>query len=115
MTEANLLKHVLLRVNALGARLFRNQVGQYQLADGRWLRSGLCKGSSDLIGWTSVKVTPAMVGQHIAVFTAVEVKAANGRVSDEQRLFVSAVQNNGGIACVAFSVDDVARAVGAFK
>ena len=35
----------------LGMKLWRNQVGTYKLADGRYISSGLCVGSSDLIGY----------------------------------------------------------------
>ena len=56
-------------------RLFRNQVGQ--LPDprtGRYIQFGLAKGSSDLIGFKTVKVTPDMVGQEIAQFVSLEIK-----------------------------------------
>jgi hypothetical protein len=56
-------------------RVFRNQVGAYKLADGRYISSGLCPGSHDYIGWQSVKITPAMVGATIAVFTSIEFKS----------------------------------------
>lgn len=90
--------------------LFRNNVGTaYQGQMGsisgdrvllypRFVEFGLCKGSSDLIGWTEITITPDMVGKRIAVFTAVEVKTKTGRVSDEQKNFIKNVNNAGGIA-----------------
>ena len=47
-----------------------------------------------------------MVGQQIAVFTSIEVKAATGRIRPEQQQWLNAVQAAGGIAGVARSVED---------
>lgn len=101
MSESRVLREVQLEASRLGARVLRNQVGQYKLADGRYLRSGLCVGSSDLIGWYSRTITPHDVGSTIAVFTAIECKSGSGRLSDEQKQFIDAVLLAGGIAgCV---------------
>lgn len=89
-------------------RLFRNQVGKYKLQDGRWLSSGLCVGSSDLIGWTPVLVTQDMVGQTLAVFTAIETKAVGKKATSAQSNFIGAVVHDGGIAKLAYSVEDIA-------
>ena len=67
---------------------------------------GLCKGSADLIGWTTRTITPEMVGQQIAVFTSIEVKSSSGRVKPEQQQWLNAVQAAGGIAGVARSVGE---------
>jgi hypothetical protein len=57
-----------------------------RLACGRGaVRFGLCKGSSDLIGLRSLEITPELVGQRLAQFVALEVKAAQGVPSPEQR------------------------------
>ena len=40
-------------------------------------------------------------------FMAIEVKSAKGRLSDEQKIFLQRVSENGGIAIVARSVEDV--------
>lgn len=59
-------------------------------------------GQSDLQGWTEVVVTPEMVGQPVAVFTAIECKRTkNGRTSEDQANFVAQVTKAGGIAGVA--------------
>lgn len=103
MNESSLSHHIQLGASEQGTTLFRNQTGRYQLKDGRWLSSGLCIGSSDLIGWTSVEVTQEMVGKKIAVFTAVEVKSPDVRAVPEraQKIFLDAVERDGGIAmCV---------------
>lgn len=94
---------------ALGTRhdlkVFRNQVGQ--LPDprtGRPVQFGLARGSSDLIGWRTVTITPEMVGQRIAVFTSIEVKTSTGRVTPAQRHWIDAVRLAGGLAAVVRSV-----------
>lgn len=79
-------------------RLFRNNCGALQDASGRWVHYGLADGSSDLIGWT--------VRNGVAVFTALEVKSAKGRVTPEQQQFIDAVREAGGIAGVCRSVGD---------
>lgn len=59
-------------------------------------------GQSDLNGWLSMVVTPQMVGQRIAVFTALEAKRTEGgRTSGDQLNFVNQVTQAGGIAGVA--------------
>lgn len=105
-SESALLYRLLLRSSELGARLFRNQVGQYRLADGRVIRSGLCVGSADLIGYLPVTIRPDHVGQTLAVFVALEAKTATGRLRPEQQRFLRAVQQHGAIANVVRSVAD---------
>jgi hypothetical protein len=86
-------------------RLWRNNTGALKDAAGRLVRYGLCPGSSDLIGLRQVVVTPDMVGQTLAVFTAIEVKD-RGRATAEQEAFLQAVATLGGMAGVARSVED---------
>ncbi len=114
--ESALLKRLLLRASRLGARLFRNQVGVYRLARpecrecqsrGRIISSGFCPGSSDLVGWLPLTVTPDMVGQRLAVFVAVEAKTASGRVSPAQVAFLRAVNDAGGRGHVVRGVDEL--------
>ena len=47
-----------------------------------------------------------MVGQQVAVFTSIEVKALTGRLRPEQRQWLEVVAVAGGIAGVARSVAD---------
>lgn len=117
MTEAELLQQIRL---ALGRklRLFRNNVGQAWVGEvhrrgqemwiknPRVLHAGLCEGSSDLIGWKSVTITPDMVGRKLAVFTAIEAKSKTGRPTTDQTLFLTVVREAGGIAVLARSVED---------
>jgi hypothetical protein len=106
VSESDLLYRLLVRGSELGARLFRNNVGKLRDARGRLVTYGLCVGSSDLIGYLPVTITPAMVGQRVAVFVAIEAKTATGRLRPEQRQFLRVVQGHGGLCCVARSVED---------
>lgn len=124
MNETNLTRQIMLALSPTGCRIFRNNVGtgwvgkNQRLEDGsvliknpRPLHAGLAEGSSDLVGWTPVTITPDMVGQTVAVFTSLEVKTSNGRVRDKQRQWIDAVRSSGGIAGVVRGVDDALRAV----
>lgn len=130
MSERDVQNKILLTCGRGDARLFRNNVGvgwtgqtrrftraetvivrpgDLLIQNPRPLHAGLCEGSSDLIGWRSVEITPDMVGQRIAVFAGIEVKAERGRASEEQRRFIDAVAAAGGIAGVARSPDEAAE------
>lgn len=105
MTEAELLKKLMLDGSKLGLRLFRNQVGSYELKDGRWITSGLCVGSSDLIGYLPIAITREMVGRRVAVFVAVEAKGPHGRARPEQQQFVDVINQAGGIGVITQGPD----------
>ena len=47
-----------------------------------------------------------MVGQKIAIFTAIEVKSDTGKSSEAQKNFLQMVENFGGISGVARSVQE---------
>lgn len=114
MLETELLKRIQVRASSLGWRLLRNNVGlawtgtvyrtgapdTILLRCARRIRSGLCVGSSDLIGWREVTITPAMVGTKVAVFSALEVKTKTGKLSPQQFSFIDAVRKAGGYARV---------------
>jgi len=103
--EADIMRRIMIRASELGARVFRNNTGQAwqgevtQLANGdvlirnpRPVRMGLCKGSSDLIGWNKA-----------GRFVALEVKRPGGRPTPDQGLFISVVRGSGGIGSVVHS------------
>jgi VRR-NUC domain len=104
--------------------LFRNNTGQAWagrtqrmgkdviLYDARPFHGGLCVGSSDLIGWKTVQVTPDMVGKPLAVFCAIEVKSLTGRATEEQRNFIGQVQRAGGLAGIAKTVGEAQAILG---
>lgn len=88
-SEAQILKAVMLEASKLGLRVFRNHVGGFYAQDGSYNRTGLCKGSSDLIGWTDC-----------GRFAAIEVKRVGGRASKEQVNFIERVNSAGGFGII---------------
>jgi hypothetical protein len=111
-SEQFIQQHIRLTCSTGATRLFRNNTGTLRDQHGRPVSFGLCKGSADLIGWTTRTITPEMVGSQVAVFTSIEVKAASGRLRPEQRQWLDAVQAAGGIGGVARSVDDARALLG---
>ena len=115
MNERDNQDAILKASSEMGARLFRNNVGKgyvgklifkgrdVLIKGFRVLHAGLCQGSSDLIGWDTILITPEMVGKKIAVFKAVEVKARNGLPTKEQVNFINQVNKAGGIGIIANS------------
>ena len=78
--------------------LFLNDNGLGYRKDGTPFRYGLQPGSGDMIGWTEIIISPEMVGKRIAVFTSIEIKTKNDRMSDKQKKWFLAVKRSGGIA-----------------
>lgn len=90
------MKEIQLLVSKLGHVCFRNNVGFATTKNGCPIKFGLCKGSSDLIGWTST-----------GKFLAIEVKFGKNILSTDQIKFLDAVNKSGGIGFVASSTTDV--------
>ena len=105
-SEQHIQQHIRLACSTGPVRLFRNNTGVLRDANGRPVQFGLCKGSADLIGWTTRTITAEMVGQQVAVFTSIEVKTLTGRLRPEQRQWLEVVAVAGGVAGVARSVAD---------
>lgn len=106
-SEQTIQQHIRLACSIGSCRLFRNNTGTLRDINGRPVSFGLCKGSADLIGWRTVTVTPEMVGQTVAIFASIEVKAASGgRIRPEQQQWLNAVAAAGGIAGIARSVGE---------
>ena len=97
-SERNIQALILMALSEAGCLVWRQDTGAYKAPDGRLIRYGLCKGSSDVIG-------VALDGR----FLAVEVKTAVGRVRPEQEAFIAAVRRSGGRAGVARSVDEALK------
>jgi hypothetical protein len=136
------MRRISKHLSAIGCTVFRNNVGQAWtgnakkitkndvyycergdviIKNARVFHGGLAKGSSDIIGWKTVEVTPEMVGKKLAVFMAVEVKkderhALSAAISktqhhQQQQRFVNAVKFNGGISGFAGSEEQAAEIV----
>lgn len=121
-SETILGKKIMLALGSIkGVRLFRNNVGwcwqgqsltihkrqeiivnqgDVVIRQARAFNAGLCKGSSDFIGFKSVIVTPEMVGKPIAVFLSSEIKTKTGKASEDQILFTNMVNKFGGIGII---------------
>ena len=121
MSEHRIQNEIRLAISGK-ATLFRNNVGTAwigdtsKLKDGsvlirnpRIFHAGLCEGSSDLIGWRSLTITPDMVGQTVAVFAALEVKSKTGRATAGQKNFCQRVTEAGGFAGIVKSPDDAKK------
>ena len=109
MTEQQTQQQIRLALSKGPTRLWRNNCGVLRDQQGRPVRFGLCEGSADLIGYHSVTITPDMVGQTVAVFAAVEVKAERGRPTPAQTAFLEHVRQAGGRAGIARSIGDAER------
>lgn len=119
-TESTILARIR---RALGrrrdARLFRNDCGTawtgevverrgttITLRNAQRITYGLQPGSSDLVGWQSIEITPDMVGQRVAAFLSIEVKNKRGRLTARQLLWMRAVRAAGGKAGIARSPEE---------
>jgi hypothetical protein len=129
MTETDIQRRIQLALSTEHSRIWRNSVGQgwqgrvvsrsmtrITLEHYRPIHFGLAPGSSDLIGPTSILITPEMIGagRRIAVFTGIEVKTTTGRLTDEQLRFIEMVRSLGGIADVARSAEEAIEIVTQF-
>ena len=107
-SETKLQQEIRLALGTIPSlRLFRNQVGQ--LPDprtGRYVQFGLAKGSSDLVGFKTIKITPEMIGQEVAQFVSIEIKTERGKLTDVQQNWLQKVKSSGGIVGVARTVKD---------
>ena len=112
MTENEIQKATKDQLNAIpGCTIYRNNTGAAKMGR-RWVKFGLCKGSSDLIGYTETEITADMVGKKVAIFTAFEIKKPGGKVTIEQIEFGDKVRNSGGIFAV---VDEPSQAIDAIE
>lgn len=127
MSESDLMRSLRLSASRLGARLFRQNVGQawvgkVERGNGRVIKLGPGdlvlrnarpfhaghEGMSDLGGWVPIEVTADMVGTTVAVYTQVEVKE-NARATQAQLAWIAAVENAGGFAGIAHNEKELAQ------
>src|SRR6056300_814615 len=110
--ESSLIKEILVVFSRKYGRLFRQNVGQAWTGEinryssrqsvtvfpgdvvirrARPFKAGLCKGSSDTIGFTNIKIDSSHIGKVFPVFTAIEVKTGKQKASKEQKDFIDFV------------------------
>lgn len=115
--ETNILNRIMVALSETGAiHLFRNHGGAGYVVDrpvdgARWQTFGLMEGSGDIVGWTTITVTPEMVGRKLAVFTSIEVKTETGRLRKNQERWAASVREAGGFAGVARTVEEAWKIV----
>lgn len=118
MTESQILAAIRI---ALGSEpdlvLWRLSQGGAVTRKGQTYRAGLSvNGAADLIGILQETVSEELHagtcrGRVIGRFFALEIKAANGRCSPEQELWLNLVRQRGGFAAVVRSVDEARAAL----
>ena len=101
MTEANLMRAIMVALSADGHFVARANVGLFFTADGRPVKTGLPKGFSDLFGHRCSDAKAFYL----------EVKTATGRARPEQLAFIAAMQKRGALAAIVRSVEDARRAL----
>ena len=97
------LKYLRLRKDVAWVERLNSGAGQLSFADGaksQWTRWGW-RGAPDLIG----QLTDGRI-------LCCEVKRPSGKLRPDQELFLATVRNQGGVAFVARSVDDVKEHLG---
>lgn len=101
MKEGDISRKIQMALTQEGARVFRNNVGLFKTKDDRPIHTGLCVGSSDLIGWTKD-------GRFLAieVKTKKGVKRTNKKRLELQKNFIYQVNRAGGVAFFADSVEN---------
>lgn len=116
--EGRIQAEIQLALSEAGCTVFRNETagawvgrkvgttskGDIILRNARLIEFGLCKGSSDLVGWTGN-----------GTFLAIEVKTPTGRVEPEQQNFIDNARRAGAVAGVCRSVDDALQLIARHK
>jgi hypothetical protein len=105
--ETALQNKIRMALSEKGILNFRNNTGALKDKDGRLVRYGLCKGSSDIIAIKPVLITPEMVGETIGQFVAIEVKTPTSRPTKDQLNFNKQINDKGGIAIIARDAEDI--------
>lgn len=100
--EMDILNAIRLKLEELGCKTFRLNVGKVKTADGRYFDTGLKPGVADIMGvrWDGK-----------AIF--IEVKAGKNKPRLEQCNFLLAMLKHNACAGVAYSVEDAIKIVNA--
>jgi hypothetical protein len=110
MSERDIQRDIVMKLSNGQTRLWHMQAGKFRALHSDEIIHVGVPGMSDLFGPRSIVVTQDMVGKRIAVFAAIEVKGDRGRANRNQLDFIQVVDNLGGYAGIARSVDE-ARAI----
>lgn len=100
-TTSKLTEDIMLAASEIGCRLFRNNTGiaRYKMKSGeRVVRYGVGPtggGGGDLIGWNKD-----------GIFISIEIKVGRDKQTENQKMWERWVNNGGGRAGVARSVQD---------
>ena len=97
MNETDLMNMIRLRLTELGFVVFRANVAKVRLPVGRFFKTGLPRGFSDLFAVKDGK----------AYF--IEVKTGNNKPTQEQLNFIEQMKKRGCTAGVVWSVEEVER------
>lgn len=101
MTEEHAIQNAIRLALSDSCIIFRMNVGSGYTHDGRYFKTGVPKGFSDLFGLRK--------SDGKAVF--IEVKTIKGRISTEQVRFIEKMKINGAIAGICRSVEDAIKLV----
>lgn len=120
-SESEVQQQIQIEAAKYGCLLMRNNSGAFTDESGRSVRYGLGNiskkqseelKSSDLIGITTITITPEMVGTRVGIFTVTEVKKAGWSSTKKldareqaQSNFIELIKSRGGIGGFANSVD----------
>ena len=126
MSEKLIQDQIMLEVGKLAhVRLFRNHTGkgvtgniikskapgEWLVKNGRMCTFGLSPDSPDTVGWETITVTPAMVGQKLAVMLMIEVKGVKGRLSPGQQNFITLARSMGCKVLVCRSAEEAVAGI----
>jgi hypothetical protein len=107
--ESDRYRPIIETAAAYGVHLERRNAGKLIVGTGKKRRAITLgkKGTSDLIGWTTRDLFGGDFDSGTVV--AVEVKREGETLTPDQRAYLQRVRNDGGLAFMWRTVDDVAR------
>jgi len=103
VTETDLMNSIRLELSKLGYVVFRINVGNFYTKDGRYIKSTVPKGFSDLFAIKDGKVS------------FIEVKVKPNKPTKEQINFIEQMKSKGCNAGVAYAVDEAKQIVGGYE
>ncbi len=93
--ESDLNRAIIVYLQTIGVFAWRCNSGALKNSDGVWVKYGR-KGMADILG-----ILPG------GKFLAIESKIGRAKPSKEQRAFLEEIRVNGGVAILAYTLDDV--------